>query len=170
MTNQTKPIRVLFVCLGNICRSPMAEAVFCDMVKQAGLAGRIEADSAGTYPDHVSEPPHHGTQKVLQQHGITYEHRARIVTRSDGQRFNYVVLLEQSNMEEVRWICGQTSAHVGMLLDWAPATGLRDVPDPYYTGGFDQVYGLIAQGCRGLLQHIIEQHGLHASERVSDGG
>lgn len=155
MTTRTKPIRVLFVCLGNICRSPMAEAVFCDMVKQAGLEGRIEADSAGTYQDHVGEPPHHGTQQVLHQHGIMYEHQARIVTRSDGRRFDYLVLLEQSNMEEVRWICGQTNAHVSMLLDWAPATGLRDVPDPYYMGDFDHVYDLIEQGCRGLLQHII---------------
>ncbi len=125
------------------------------MVKQAGLEGRIEADSAGTYQFHIGEPPHPGTQRILQQRNIVYEHRARIVTREDGQRFDYIVLLEQSNMADVRDVCRQSNAHISMLLDWAPATGLRDVPDPYYTGGFEQVYDLVEQGCRGLLQHII---------------
>lgn len=164
MTSHTKPIRVLFVCLGNICRSPMAEAVFCTMVKQAGLEGQIEADSAGTYEFHVGEPPHRGTQRVLQQHGIRYEHRARLVTREDGQRFDYIVLLERSNMADVRRMCMNADAHVSMLLDWAPRTGLRDVPDPYYTGGFDQAYELIEQGCRGLLEHIIAQHALQIAD------
>ncbi len=164
MTSHAEPIRVLFVCLGNICRSPMAEAVFRTLVQQAGLEGRIETDSAGTYQFHVGEPPHPGTQRVLHHHGIAYEHRARIVTREDGQRFDYIVLLEQSNMADVRGICLQSDAHIGMLLDWAPQTGLRDVPDPYYTGGFEQVYDLITQGCRELLQHIVEQEGLHAAD------
>ena len=160
MTSHTEPIRVLFVCLGNICRSPMAEAVFRDLVRQTGLEGRIEADSAGTYQFHIGEPPHLGTQRVLQQHGIVYEHRARIVSPEDGQRFDYIVLLEQSNMADVRRMCMNPNAHISMLLDWAPRTGLRDVPDPYYTGGFEQAYALIEQGCRGLLRHIIEQEGL----------
>ena len=86
--SSSKPIRFLFVCLGNICRSPMAEAVFRHLVTQAGLADRIAADSAGTGAWHVGEPPHHGTRRVLRERGIDYSHRARVVASDDLTRFH----------------------------------------------------------------------------------
>src|SRR5689334_8612901 len=95
-------IRVLFVCTGNICRSPMAEAVFRDMVARAGLADRIMADSAGTDGWHAGEQPHHGTRQVLRERGIDYTHAARQVRGDDFSGFDYLIALDSSHMFELR--------------------------------------------------------------------
>jgi len=155
-----KIVRVLFVCLGNICRSPMAEAVFGHLVEQAGLSKRIVADSAGTAEYHIGEPPHPGTRRVLNEHGIAYEHAARAVTRADLRRFDYLVALDSSNLSKLRRLASGSNTQIELLLNYAPHTRIRDVPDPYYTGGFTEVYELIEQGCRGLLEHIVREQGL----------
>lgn len=160
-------IKVLFVCLGNICRSPMAEAIFRQMAEEAGLGDRFLVDSAGIGGWHEGEPPHRGTQIALRKHGVPGEGlRARQITLQDLHEFNYLVAMDEDNVHDLRALArraGSASAAILRLLDFADPSvthGERDVPDPYYTGNFDHVYRLIRAGCEGLLTHLVEQHGL----------
>lgn len=150
-------IRVLFVCMGNICRSPMAEAVFRHLVEQAGLQDQFEIDSAGTGPWHVGSGPHPETLEQLTLHGIDgSSQRARQVQADDLSRFDYVVAMDATNLADLRQLQAQSSAEVVRLLDFAHETDAADVPDPYYAGGYDHVYELVNTGCHGLLNHILE--------------
>lgn len=156
-----EPVRVLFVCMGNICRSPMAEAVFRRQVADAGLDGRFIIDSAGTGSWHVGEPPHHGTLAVLARRGIDPgDQRARQITRHDFDRFDYIVAMDHENLAALERFRRDGRARVSLLLSHAPGLSVREVPDPYYTGGFDHVFDLIEAGCRGLLGHIREREGM----------
>lgn len=152
-------VRVLFVCLGNICRSPMAEAVFAHKVKLAGLSDRIEADSAGTGHWHIGEPAHHGTRRMLAQMQVPYNGRARVLLASDLEKFDYIVTMDDQNLSDVRRI-GKGKAKVAPLLAYAPELGITEVPDPYYTGNFDETYRLADAATEGLLAAIREEHGL----------
>ncbi len=120
-------IRVLFVCLGNICRSPMAEAVFAHKVREAGLDGTITADSAGTGDWHIGHAPHSGTREILKANGIDYTHQARLVTQDDLQAFDYVLTMDNSNLANVRRMA-QGKAKVVPFLSYAPESGVREVP------------------------------------------
>ena len=155
-------IRVLFVCLGNICRSPMARSVFEHKVRAAGLDEEIQIDSAGTGDWHVGRPAHAGTRAVLRANNIPHEHRARQITPADLNDFDYVIVMDAMNERDVRALDAGTSprAHVARLLDYAPDAGAIDVPDPYHTGGFDHVYALVDAGCDGFLAAIRRDHGL----------
>jgi len=153
-------INVLFVCLGNICRSPMAEAIFQQLVDDAGLNEQIRVDSAGTGNWHVGEPAHRGTRRVLTQHGINYVGRARHVNAAEvGAASTYVVAMDDSNLRDLRRRFGDLPNLV-RLLDFAQKTAERNVPDPYYEGNFDYVYRLVDDGCRGLLAAIVAQEQL----------
>src|SRR5690606_6213472 len=154
-------ISVLFVCLGNICRSPMAEAVFRQMVREAGLEKQIRVDSAGTGGGHEGEPPHRGTREILETRGISHKAiRARQISREDLDRFDIIVAVDNRNLAALRRTVHQTSAALYLLTDFIPGTDRTDVPDPYYTGNFEEVYELVEAGCRGLLQRIRKQEGI----------
>jgi protein-tyrosine phosphatase len=157
-------IRVLFVCLGNICRSPMAEAVFRHMVAEAGLSDQIQVDSAGTGGWHAGERPHRGTLNVLDQHGISHEGLiARQVRREDFRDFDYIVAMDSDNLADLRRFGTGRDGQVFRLLDLAQEMAEKDVPDPYYTGNFEHVYELIRLGCERLLEKIRQERGLTGS-------
>ncbi len=148
-------IRVLFVCLGNICRSPMAEAVFLQLVKQAALEARIEVDSAGTGDWHLGQPPHAGTLDVLQRNGVPVSSRARQVRLDDLTGFDYLITMDERNTHDVLELSKSAPrAHVARLLEFVPEFDDKNVPDPYFSGDFDGVYALVSTGCVRLLQHI----------------
>ena len=154
-------INVVFVCLGNICRSPMAEAVFADMVAKAGLADQIQVDSAGTSGWHVGETPHRGTRRILVEHGIACTSVGRQVNRRDLQEADYLIAMDGSNAEDLRAMGrGSLNGRLHLLLDFAPNFKEKEVPDPYYTGNFEEVYRMVDDGCRGLLAHIRHERGV----------
>lgn len=153
-------VRVLFVCLGNICRSPMAEAIFQKLVDEAGLSERIEVDSAATSAYHVGEQAHPGTRRVLARHGITYDGRARQLRPEDiNDNSSYLIAMDSDNAATLRQLYGE-QPHIHRLLDFATHTPVHDVPDPYYSDNFDYVYRLVDDGCRGLLTAIRTNEGL----------
>ena len=156
-------IRVLFVCLGNICRSPMAESVFLHQVRTAGLETQIEVDSAGTGDWHIGDRPHEGTLEILKKNGIAEGSRARQIRVSDLSAFDYLIVMDNSNRENVAKL-GQSAAQVHRLLDFVPETANREVPDPYFTGDFAGVYELVERGCAALLAEIRESHNLQSGE------
>lgn len=161
MENDKRKVRVLFVCLGNICRSPMAEAVFRHLVSEAGISERFAIDSAGTGNWHTGNPPHHGTRRILDQYGISYEGlKARQVAQDDFAQFDYIIAMDNQNERDLKALARQADARIVKLLDLVPESQLKEVPDPYYTGNFEEVYGLVQQGCRALLELIRREKAL----------
>lgn len=159
---QRIPIKVLFVCAGNICRSPMAEAVFQHLVVQAGLSDRFQIESVGTDAYHVGERTHPGTRRVLAEHGIPCHSTARQLVRADLVGADYIVVMDRYNLSDVQSIASRVSLddRLHLLLNFAEGQHLQDVPDPYYTGNFEQVYELVQAGCQGLLAHIRREQGI----------
>lgn len=155
------PVRVLFVCLGNICRSPMAEGVFQHLVDGAGLGDTITSDSAGTSGYHVGEAAHRGTRSVLRKHGIAYDGRSRQITARDLDTFDYILTMDRANLAAVqRMASDATRAQIAAFMSFAPDAGTEEVPDPYYNGRFEEVYTLVHQAAEGLLAHIRQEHNL----------
>lgn len=151
-------IGVLFVCTGNICRSPTAEGQFRAAVKAAGLEHRFAVDSAATHDYHVGNPPDSRTVKAAQRRGLDLAPlRARQVSAADFGDFDFIVAMDRGHLQILTALAppgGQE--RLSLFLDHAPQSGLRDVPDPYYGGpnGFETVLDLIEAGCDGLLAHI----------------
>ncbi len=151
------PVRVLFVCLGNICRSPLAEVIMRDLVSRAGLAGHIEVASAGTSDYHAGEPAHRGSIAAAERHGLSLAaHAARGVTEADLDAWDWLVAMDTDNRNGLQHLDRHQRRHdrIVLLLDYAHGDGPRDVPDPYYSGGFEAVYALITRGCEGLLEAV----------------
>lgn len=157
-----KKVRVLFCCMGNICRSPTAEAVFRRYVENAGLAGHILIDSAGTHDYHIGDAPDARTQRAARLRGYDMSKlRGRQVEAADFGRFDYVLAMDEANLSILQRLRpSNTSAQVGLLLEFAEHHTEREVPDPYYGGsdGFERVLDMVEDAANGLLQHIRQRH------------
>lgn len=157
---------VLFVCMGNICRSPTAEGVFRRKVEQAGLSDRIYIDSAGTHAYHIGEPPDRRSQRHAQQRGYDLSHlRARQVQDEDFARFDLLLAMDQDNLAELYRRCPPPlKSRCQLFLHFAPQAHAIAVPDPYYGGadGFERVLDLVEQGSEGLLAYVKRQLALPA--------
>jgi protein-tyrosine phosphatase len=174
-------VRLLFVCLGNICRSPTAEGVMRTLVRDAGLEERIELDSAGVGGWHVGSPPDHRAAAAARGRGIPLNGRARTVRRDDFENFDLLLAMDSSNLRELRRIAPdeRARAKVRLLREFDPASRAEepggrtsgdllvserdlDVPDPYYgaAGGFEEVLDLVQAACGGLLAEIRTRAGM----------
>jgi protein-tyrosine phosphatase len=152
-------LAVLFVCLGNICRSPTAEGVFRRLVADAGLSERIAIDSAGTGGWHVGEPPDPRSVETAAARGYVLDHRARLLVAADLDRFDYVLAMDRDNLAAIERLAGgRTVRATRRLLRAFDCAAERDaeVPDPYAGGraGFEHVVDLCERGCRGLLEDV----------------
>ncbi|GIO87560.1 phosphotyrosine protein phosphatase [Paenibacillus faecis] len=153
--SENRKIGVLFVCLGNICRSPMAEAIFRHRVAEEKLTEQFLIDSAGTGNWHIGKPPHEGTRAILDQYGISYEGLlARQVGVEDFTRFDYIVAMDNQNERDLKALARQANAQIVKLLDLVPDSKVKEVPDPYFTGNFEEVYEMVVEGCNALLEKI----------------
>lgn len=161
-------IRVLFVCLGNICRSPLAEGVFLHLAREAGAADRFEVDSAGTGDWHVGEPPDPRAAAVARKYGVELPSRARQVTPADLDRFDYIVAMDRENLWALERMAKERSArrtraklHLLRVDDPDREEGddRHDVPDPYYggPGGFDEVYHMVRRSAEALLRRLLAE-------------
>ena len=155
-------IGVLFVCLGNICRSPTGEGVFQDLVKRKNLSESITIDSAGTAAYHIGESPDPRSQAAAKNRGIDISgQRARRVNAQDFQKFDYLLAMDADNLANLMRMCPAGSEHkVHLMLNFGEGTKGQDVPDPYYVGGdgFEVVLDLIENATNGLLDDICTKH------------
>jgi protein-tyrosine phosphatase len=151
-------IKVLFVCHGNICRSPMAEFVFKDLVKKKGIDDRFMIASAATSTEEIGNPVHPGTRKILSTYGISTEGKRAIqIKKADYQEYDYIIAMDQRNIINMGRIIGQDPMNkVRRLLDFTSMSG--DIADPWYTGDFDQTYQDVYRGCEALLKEICRHY------------
>ncbi|WP_174678768.1 low molecular weight protein-tyrosine-phosphatase [Kushneria konosiri] len=154
-------IRVLFVCLGNICRSPMAEGLFRQMLQSRGLDSRIEVDSCGVGDYHAGEPPDPRAMREAHHRGADIsELRGRVIRLNDFEQFDYILCMDEDNLQALRRMAPETRrAHVGLLMDFADEGTGAEIGDPYFgsTDNFGRVADQIEAGCQGLLEHIERQ-------------
>jgi protein-tyrosine phosphatase len=151
--------RILFVCMGNICRSPTAEGVLRKLVRERAPDLKIEIDSAGTHAYHVGEPPDRRAIAAAARRGIDLGSlRARVVDEADFERFDLLVAMDQLNREVLLDRSpGEYRERIRLMLEFAPTTDVADVPDPYYGGpvGFEQVLDLVEEASKGLLDELL---------------
>jgi protein-tyrosine phosphatase len=150
-------VRVLFVCMGNICRSPVAQGVFEDLVRREGLESEIEVDSAGTGSWHAGSPPDERAQRSASLRGLDLSaQRARRISPDDCESFDYILTMDEENYRAVAGLCRSGRAEIRPFLDYAPHLPESAVPDPYYGGseGFEHVLDLVEEASKGLLDDI----------------
>lgn len=151
-------IKVLFVCLGNICRSPTAEGVFRELVRREGLAATVQTDSAGTHAYHVGDPPDARAQAAARQRGVDIgDLRGRKVRHGDFGEFDYVLAMDRENLENLLAVCPIEQRHkVRLFMEFAADRPEREVPDPYFGGahGFERVLDMVEHAAGGLLADI----------------
>ena len=163
-------IRVLFVCLGNICRSPLGEGIFRHHVELAGLGEYFDIDSAGTGNWHVGQPPHLESQRVARERGLDLSNqRARQLIPQDLLDFDYILAMDSQNHRDILSMetASQATARIVRMMEFVPASNLEDVPDPYFGGpeGFDYAYDLIDEAARHLLAQIAAEQHLSLAQR-----
>lgn len=146
--------KILFICHGNICRSPMAESVMSYLVQQNGLEGSILVNSAAAHTDEIGNPPHYGTRQKLARERIPLvPHRATLLTRRDGEEYDLLLCMDEYNVRDVKRIVGKENEHkVKLLLSYTPHA--RAIADPWYTGNFDETFDDVMAGCTGLLEQL----------------
>ena len=152
-------IKVLFVCLGNICRSPMAQIILQNMVNDLGLENNFEIESAATegYNEMCHAGIHRGTKEILRRKGIFFEeHYSKKIRKSDYEYYDYILAMDSENIKDIEHIVGMDKDNkVFRLLDFTGTP--RNIRDPWYTGNFEVTYQDVLEGCNALLQHILEQ-------------
>lgn len=155
------PTKILFVCLGNICRSPLAEAVFRQQVRKRGVEDLFEIDSAGTSNYHAGCAPDRRSAQVARARGVEVVGQSRQLTDDDLRRFDYVIAMDAENLRDITAVHTATggNARVHRLREWDPRPDGVDVPDPYYGGphGFDDVHDIVERSCAALLGHILRE-------------
>ena len=158
-----KPVNVLFVCMGNICRSPTAHGVFQALVDEQGLTSRFRVDSAGTHSYHIGSPPDPRSQSTARERGLDLSGlRARRFEPRDFNDFDYLLAMDNNNLADMLAIRpGDASARAELMLTYAQGFTQREIPDPYFgSDGFDLVFDMVDDAARGLLRHIRERHGI----------
>nr|WKN37534.1 low molecular weight phosphotyrosine protein phosphatase [Tunicatimonas sp. TK19036] len=155
-------IKVLFVCLGNICRSPMAESVFNGLLLKEGLEGQVTSDSAGTSDYHIGEPPDPRTMDIVEKYQLSNNHRGRQFIRADFQQFDYVLAMDRSNLANIKRVLSSEDIkdRVFLMRDFDDEAPGADVPDPYWSeaDGFEQVYQIILRSCQDFIVYLKEKH------------
>lgn len=153
---RTRPTSVLFVCLGNICRSPLAEGVFLHLVEREGLQDHFAVDSAGTGAWHVGERPDRRSVAIAAKHGVDLPGRARQVTPEDLSRFDHVLAMDRENLAALEAMADGDGARISLLRAYDPSGEGDEVPDPYYGGdnGFQVVYDMVLRSCERLLEEL----------------
>ena len=148
--------KILFVCMGNICRSPTAEGSFRSIVSKQDLSDRFEIDSAGTHAYHIGNPPDSRSQQTAREYGIDLSNqRARKVLESDFYYFDHIIAMDKNNIEILKSICPSDSqSQIKLLLDYLPDTGFQSVPDPYFEGKFDEVFKIVYEACNFFLESL----------------
>jgi len=158
-----RKVGVLFVCMGNICRSPTAEGVFRVAAERAGFARSMRIDSAGTHDYHVGEPPDaRAIASALRRGYDLRKHRARQISPRDFERYDWILAMDRHNLKELgSHRPNDYAGHLGLLLDFVPSLAPREVPDPYYGGsdGFERVLDLVEHAADPLLQHVTAAAG-----------
>ncbi|EAD5402930.1 low molecular weight phosphotyrosine protein phosphatase [Listeria monocytogenes] len=151
-------VKVVFVCLGNICRSPMAEGLFRKEVAEAGLTDEIKIDSAATGTWNLGKPPHRGTQAVLKKHGVDYQGmRARKISDVDFNEADFIIGMDQQNLADLNALNNNSDVIVRSLMSFVPGQEDKDIPDPYYTGDFDETERMVTEGVKALLAYITKK-------------
>ncbi len=148
-------IKILFICHGNICRSPMAQFVFQDMVNKAGYGDMFTIDSKATSTEEIGNGPHHQTVRKMKEKGIpVLHHRATQMSRQDYKKYDYIIGMDRWNYKNMMRILGDDAeGKVSLLLDFTEHP--RDIADPWYTGDFDATYADVSEGCEALLHKLI---------------
>ena len=159
-------VKVLFICLGNICRSPLAEAILNHKVREKGLEGKIKSDSCGTSDYHIGECPDERTLDCAKKRGILINHRGRQINRLDLKDFDYLIVMDRSNLKNVKDLLRShklSHTRLHLIREFQSDAAHDDVPDPYYgeADGFEEVYDILEESVENFLNKILEDHKIH---------
>mgnify|MGYP006412460741 FL=1 len=151
--------KILFVCMGNICRSPTAEGVFRSIIKKNNHSEKFEIDSAGTHAYHIGNPPDSRSQATAISYGVDLSNqKARQVHESDFYYYDFIIAMDVNNLEILKSICpNESQSQIQLLLDYHPSNELQSVPDPYYEGKFDEVFDMVYSACSSFFESIVKK-------------